>query len=478
MTVEMTQFLPLLPEIALLTMACAILVVDLFLTDDNRIVTYVLSLMALGGTGMLTLIMAPTQTVVVLSETFVSDPMSAVLKVFICFISAAVLVYSRHYLTVRSMLKGEFFVLALFGVLGMMIMVSAQSMLTIYLGLELLSLVLYAMVAMQRDSELATEAAMKYFVLGALASGLLLYGMSMIYGATASLDLHKISQFVFTTTHKDMVLLMGLVFCVVGLGFKLGAVPFHMWVPDVYHGAPTPVTLFISTAPKLAAFAMIMRLLVEGLGGLHEHWQQLLIVLAILSMAVGNIVAIAQGNLKRMLAYSTISHMGFLFLGILAGTDEGYSAAMYYTIVYAIMGLGGFGMIILLSRVGFEADRLEDFKGLNDRSPWFAGMMMIFMFSMAGVPPFVGFWAKLSVVQAVVGADLVWLAVLAVVFSIVGMFYYLRVVKLMYFDKADSTEPLDAAFDLRAALSANGLAVLFLGVFPGSLMALCASVIG
>lgn len=478
MTVELSQFLPLLPEIALLVMACGILVVDLFLTDESRIITYVLSLLALAATGMLSLMMAPTHATVVLSETFISDPMSAVLKVFICLISAAVLVYSRHYLQVREMLKGEFFVLALFGVLGMMVLVSAQSLLTIYLGLELLSLVLYAMVAMQRDSELATEAAMKYFVLGALASGLLLYGMSMIYGATGSLDLHKISQYIFTTTHKDMVLLMGLVFCVVGLGFKLGAVPFHMWVPDVYHGSPTAVTLFISTAPKLAAFAMIMRLLVEGLGGLHGHWQQLLVVLAVLSMGVGNIVAIAQSNLKRMLAYSAISHMGFLFLGILSGTDEGYSAAMYYTIVYAIMGLGGFGMIILLSRAGFEADRLDDFKGLNDRSPWFAGMMMIFMFSMAGVPPFVGFWAKLAVLQAVVGAGLVWLAVLAVIFSIIGMFYYLRIVKLMYFDKAECNEPLEAGVDLRAALSANGLAVLFLGVFPGSLMALCASVIG
>jgi len=478
MTVEISEFLPLLPEIALLCMACGILLVDLFLTDESRIVTYLLSLLALGGTGMLSLITAPTQATIVLSDSFISDPMSAVLKVFICFITAGVLVYSRHYLSLRQLLKGEFFVLALFGVLGMMVLVSAQSMLTLYLGLELLSLVLYAMVAMQRDSGMATEAAMKYFVLGALASGLLLYGMSMIYGATGSLDLHKISQHILANPEKDLVLLMGLVFCVVGLGFKMGAVPFHMWVPDIYHGAPTAVTLYISTAPKLAAFAMIMRLLVEGLGGLHADWQQLLVILAVLSMGVGNIVAIAQTNLKRMLAYSTISHMGFVFLGVLAGTDEGYSAAMYYTIVYAIMGLGGFGMIILLSRAGFEADNLDDFKGLNDRSPWFAGMMLIFMFSMAGVPPFVGFWAKLSVLQAVVGAGLVWLAVLAVIFSIIGVFYYLRIVKLMYFDKAECEEPLDAGFDLRAALSANGLAVLFLGLFPGSLMALCASVIG
>jgi len=345
------------------------------------------------------------------------------------------------------------------------------------LGLELLSLSLYAMVAMHRDSAQASEAAMKYFILGAIASGMLLYGMSLIYGATGSLDISEISSSISNSSSDDMVLLLGLTFIIVALAFKLGAVPFHMWIPDVYHGAPTAVTLFISTAPKIAAFAMVMRLLVDGLGGLHVQWQDILVILAMLSIAIGNVVAIAQANIKRMLAYSTISHVGFLFLGILAGTDVGYSAAMFYVLIYALMSLGAFGMVILLSRAGFEADDIADFKGLNERSPWFAFMMLILMFSMAGVPPTVGFYAKLAVLSAVVDIGLVWLAVFGVLFAVVGAFYYLRIIKFMYFEKPDDDTPLETDFDMRAVMSANGLVVLALGIYPGALMALCATVV-
>jgi NADH-quinone oxidoreductase subunit N len=478
MSVSLTEFMPLIPEIFLLTMVCVILIVDLFLHEEMRAITYLLSLVALVGTGILTILLAPDMPQEVLFGTFVSDAMSTVLKVFIYLVTAVVFVYSRKYLMDRNLFKGEFFVLALFAVLGMMVLVSAASMLTIYLGLELLSLSLYALVAIDRDSPVATEAAMKYFVLGALASGLLLYGVSMIYGATGSLNLGEVARGIADADKSDLVLLLGVVFCIVGLAFKLGAVPFHMWVPDVYHGAPTAITLFIGTAPKIAGFAMVMRLLVEGLGDLFMHWQDYLIILAVLSLVVGNVVAIAQTNIKRMLAYSTIAHMGFLFLGILSATPEGYSSAMFYTIVYAIMGLGGFGMILLLARNGFEADNIEDFRGLNDRSPWFAGMMLILMFSMAGVPPTLGFYAKLAVLEAVVDAGFTWLAIVAVITSIIGAFYYLRVVKMMYFDKPVDNEPLQATFDMQALLSANGIAVLLLGIFPGGLLALCASTLG
>jgi len=475
MTVEMAEFAPLIPEIFLLSMACIILVVDLYLTDRTRYITYALTLITLAIVAALTVYGASDEPQVVLSGTFINDQMSVVLKLFTFLITAAVLIYSKQYLADRKLFKGEYFVLVLFATLGMMVMISAHNMLTLYLGLELLSLCLYTLVAFQRDSDSATEAAMKYFVLGALASGLLLYGMSMIYGGTGSLDLAEIAAFIENNPEKDLVLMMGVVFVLVGLAFKLGAVPFHMWVPDVYHGAPTAVTLFLGTVPKLAGFAIIIRLLVEGLGGLVTIWSDLVMVLAVLSLVIGNVVAIAQTNMKRMLAYSTIAHMGFLFLGILAGTPEGYSAALFYTIVYAIMGLGGFGMILLLARAGFEADTLNDFKGLNERSPWFAFIMLIIMFSMAGVPPALGFYAKLAVLEAVVDVGHIWLAVVAVIFSIVGMFYYLRIVKLMYFDAPEDTTPINAPLDMRAILSANGLSILLLGIFPGSLLALCAS---
>jgi len=476
---QMPDLMPALPEIFLLTMACIILLADLFISDKNRVFTYLLSLLTLGVTAALTVTMHTPEPVYTFDGLFVSDTMGDVLKVFVYLVTAVAFIYSRDYLLTRKIFQGEYFVLGLFAVLGMMVLISAHNMLTIYLGLELLSLSLYAMVAFHRDSSDATEAAMKYFVLGALASGMLLYGMSLIYGITGTLDIDGVHTAVAgLEDSKQLVLGLGLVLVIVGMAFKLGAVPFHMWVPDVYHGAPTAVTLFISTAPKIAAFAMVMRLLVEGLGDLHAQWQDILIIMAILSMAVGNVIAIAQANIKRMLAYSTISHVGFLLLGILAGTQAGYSASMFYVIVYALMGMGGFGVIILLSRAGFEADQLSDFKGLNDRSPWFAFMMMILMFSMAGVPPALGFYAKFAVLQAVIGAGLTWLAVVAVIFSIIGAFYYLRIIKLMYFDKAEDTHPIETTTDMKVVLSANGLGILLLGVAPGSLLALCTAAIG
>jgi NADH-quinone oxidoreductase subunit N len=412
---------------------------------------------------------------------FVADLMANVLKLLTYIAVSFCLVYSRRYLAQRGMLRGEYFVLALFATLGMMVMISANHLLVLYLGLELMSLCLYSMVALNRDSPVSTEAAMKYFVLGALASGLLLYGMSMLYGATGTLNIEQAAQLIAGGQANRVVLVFGLVFVVAGLAFKLGVVPFHMWIPDVYDGAPNAMTLFIGTAPKLAAFAMAMRLLVNGLLDLAVDWQQMLVILSVLSMAVGNLAAIAQSNIKRMLAYSTISHMGFMLLGLLAGVVGGnrltapdaYSAAMFYSIVYVLMSLGGFGMVLLLSRAGFEADNLSDYRGLNQRAPWYAFMMLLIMFSLAGIPPTVGFYAKLTVLDAVIKAGQVWLAVFAVVMSLIGAFYYLRVVKLMYFDEPESTAPIDSPLDMRVLLSANGLAVLALGLIPGPLLALC-----
>jgi len=476
MTIPLTDFVPLATEIFVLTMACSILAVEAFVGQQFRQLSYILSQLTLLGAALISWNMLDMETVVVLGGTFVHDPMAALLKTSIFLVTFGAFIYARGYLTSKGSLRGEYYVLGLFAVLGMMVMISAHSLLTIYLGLELLSLSLYAMVAFDRNSSPASEAAMKYFVLGALASGMLLYGMSMLYGATGSLDIAEIAASISAAGESSMILIFALCFIVVGLAFKFGAVPFHMWVPDVYHGAPTAVTLFIGSAPKIAAFAMAMRLLVESMGSLSLDWQGMLVILAVLSLALGNVVAIAQTNLKRMLAYSTISHVGFLVLGILAGTREGYSASMFYAITYALMAIGGFGMIILLSRKGYEADRLDDFKGLNERSPWFAFMMLILMFSMAGVPPTVGFYAKLSVLQAVIHVDMLWLALVAVFFSVIGAFYYIRMVKLMYFDKPESADVLVINTDLQLAMSVNGLAVLLLGLFPGGLLALCLNV--
>ena len=470
-----TPLLPAYPELFLLAMVCVILVADLFVSDANRIATYALTQAALLGCFLITFLTATTEPVTTFSDMFVDDLMADVLKLLVYLGVMVMLVYSRPYIAVRGMFRGEFFVLVLFATLGMMVMISANHLLTLYLGLELLSLSLYALVALQRDSAVATEAAMKYFVLGSLASGMLLYGMSMLYGATGTLGIPQMAEIILAGGAKEIVLVFALVFIVAGLGFKLGAVPFHMWVPDVYHGAPTAVTLFIGTAPKLAAFAFIMRLLVQGLGAeqLVEEWSQMLVVMAVLTLAIGNVTAIAQTNLKRMLAYSTIGHMGYVLLGILSGDLVGYGASMFYMVVYVLMNLGAFGMILLLSRVGFEAENLDDFKGLNQRSPWYAFLMLLLMFSMAGVPPTVGFYAKLAVLQAVISAGYLWLAVVAVLFSLIGAFYYLRLVKLMYFDTPVDTAPIAPRGDVRLLLSANGLAMLAFGILPEPLMALC-----
>jgi len=470
-----TPLLPACPELFLLAMVCVVLIVDLFVSDGRRIVSYALTQAALGGCFLLTYLTASVEPVTTFSGMFVDDVMADVLKLLVYVGVMAILVYARPYLSARGLFRGEFFVLVLFATLGMMVMISANHLLTLYLGLELLTLSLFALVALQRVSAVATEAAMKYFVLGALASGMLLYGMSMLYGATGTLGIPQLAEIILGGGARDVVLVFALVFVVAGLGFKLGAVPFHMWVPDVYHGAPTPVTVFIGSAPKLAAFAFIMRLLVQGLGAeqLVEEWSRMLVVMAVLSLAIGNVTAIAQTNLKRMLAYSTIGHMGFLLLGILSGDVVGYGAGMFYVVVYMLMNLGAFGMILLLSRAGFEAENLEDFKGLNQRSPWYAFLMLLLMFSMAGVPPTVGFYAKLAVLQAVISAGFIWLAVVAVLFSLIGAYYYLRIVKLMYFDAPVDTAPIAPRADVRLLLSANGLAMLLLGILPEPLMALC-----
>jgi NADH-quinone oxidoreductase subunit N len=476
-----TPLEPAYPELFLLAMVCVILIADLFIRDEKRIVTYALTQLALGIAFFITLLprlASGPEPVTTFSGMFVDDFMSDVLKLLLYLGIMTVLVYSRAYISTRGLFRGEFFVLVLFAALGMMVMISASHLLTLYLGLELFSLALYSMVALQRDSATATEAAMKYFVLGALASGMLLYGMSMLYGATGTLAISQIADLVAAGGTRDVALVFALVFIVAGLGFKLGAVPFHMWVPDVYHGAPTAVTLFIGTVPKLASFAFFMRLLVQGLGAeqLAQEWQQMLIVMAVLSLLIGNVIAIAQTNLKRMLAYSTIGHMGFLLLGILSGDVIGYGASMFYAVVYVLMNLGAFGMILLLSRDGFEAENIDDFKGLNQRSPWYAFMMLLLMFSMAGLPPTVGFYAKLSVLSAVVNVSAWWsipLAVWAVLFSLVGAFYYLRLVKVMYFDAPTDSAPIAPRADVRLLMSANGLSMLALGIRPEWLMAVC-----
>ena len=465
---------PAAAEIFVLVMVCAILVLDLFLSDARRHVSYVLTLLTLAVAAVVSL-HGGAEPRHAFNNMFVDDAMAQALKAFICLSVAAMLVYSRAYTQAREMFRGELFVLSLFATLGMMVMVSSTHFLTLYLGLELLSLSLYSLVALQRDSATATEAAMKYFVLGALASGMLLYGLSMIYGATGSLQIGEVAQRIAANRASETLLVFGLVFVVAGLAFKLGTVPFHMWVPDVYQGAPTAVTLLIGTASKLAAFAFVLRILVEALGAqaLLAQWQQMLILLAVLSLAIGNVTAIAQTNIKRMLAYSTISHMGFLLLGILSGSVNGYGAAMFYIVVYALTTAGAFAMVMVLSRRGFEAENLEDFKGLNRRDPWLAFLMLLIMFSLAGVPPTVGFYAKLAVLQAAISAGFIWLAVVAVLFALIGAFYYLRVVKLMYFDDPQDLAPVPSAGDVRVLLSVNGLLILVLGLLPGALMDLC-----
>ena len=470
---------PALPEIFLGLAICAVLLVDVFLRDDQRQITYVLAMLALIGTAGVTAYFGVDREVIAFSGSFVTDPASTVLKLFAYITVGVVFLYSRDYLDVNGLLKGEFFILGLFGLLGIMIMISAHSLLTLYLGLEVLALSQYTLVAFNRDSAVSAESAMKYFVLGAIASGTLLYGISLLYGLTGTLELDALAAKFGTAGGINVVTLLALAFIVVGVAFKFGAVPFHMWIPDVYEGAPAPVTLYIGSAPEIAAFALTWRVLVEALGPLHDAgWRDMLIVLAVLSLGLGNVVAIAQTNLKRMLAYSTISHVGFIFLGFIAGTADGIRAAMFYTIAYVLMAAAAFGMIILLSRRGFEAEQIEDFKGLNARSPWFALVMLMIMFSLAGVPPFIGFYAKLVVLAAVLDVGLAWLAAVGVLFAVIGAYYYIRVVWYMYFADPTDRSPLSAAADMRIVLSANALGLLALGLFPGGLLDLCARVLG
>ena len=476
--------LPAYAEIFLLCAACAILLLDLYIDKWRGDLAYVLSIAALLGAAFCTFMVSSAtdgQVAYTFNGMFVSDLMASVLKIGTYLSVAVCFVYSRGYLLERGLYRGEYFALTLFATLGMMVMISANHFLTLYLGLELLSLCLYSLVALNRDSALSTEAAMKYFVLGALASGMLLYGMSMIYGATGTLEIPAIARTLQTGIANKTLLTLGLVFIVAGVAFKMGLAPFHMWIPDVYHGAPTAMTVLIGTAPKLAAFAMAMRLLAGALLSLAVDWQQMLVILAVLSMAVGNLAAIAQTNIKRMLAYSTISHMGFALLGLLSGVVDGnvfsssdaYSAAMFYALTYVLASLAAFGIVLLMSRSGFEAEELDDYKGLSQRSPWFAFVMLLVMFSLAGVPPMVGFYGKFSVLSAVVQSDQIWLAVVAVMFSLIGAFYYLRIVKLMYFDGPVNNIALVSRLDMSVLLSINGLAVLILGLFPGPLMQLC-----
>jgi NADH-quinone oxidoreductase subunit N len=486
--IDKLSWIAVYPEIILLVMGCAILLVDLWVKSPMRTLTYVLTLVTLGVVAALEATYAlGGQTFYGFGKMVVVDPMGSWLKCFSCIALMVSLVYGRPYAYDRDMLRGgEFFTLSLFALLGMFVMISGHNFLVLYMGLELLTLCSYALVALRRDNATATEAAMKYFVLGALASGFLLYGLSMLYGATGSLDLNEVYNAIASRQVKHQVLVFGLVFIVAGLAFKLGAVPFHMWLPDVYQGAPTAVTLLIGGAPQLAAFAICLRLLVEGLLPLAFDWQQMLAVLAVGSLLVGNLAAIAQSNLKRMLAFSTISQMGFLLLGMLSGVVNGnqlnaesaYSAAMFYAITYVLTTMAAFGIIMLLARAGHESEEISDLAGLNQRSPLYAGVMAMVMLSLAGLPPLVGFYAKLSVLQVLISSQqtsYLVLAVFAVLMSLVGAFYYLRIIKVMYFDAPQSpVHPITAPADARVVLSINGALILLLGILPGGLMTLCA----
>jgi NADH-quinone oxidoreductase subunit N len=479
------------PEILLLTMAVVVTLVDLFVKSERRTGTYVLTMLTMGVVAYMEACAAGASTSVYsFGNMVVTDPMGSWLKCFASLATMVTLVYGRPYAADRQMLRsgGELFILSLFALLGIFVMISGNNLVVLYLGLELLTLTSYALVALRRDSAVASEAAMKYFVLGALASGFLLYGMSMIYGATGSLDISTVFQSVASGQINHRVLILGVVFIVCGLAFKFGAVPFHMWIPDVYQGAPTVVTLMIGGAPKLAAFAMAMRLLVEGLLPLAMDWQQMLMVLSVASLLIGNLSAIMQTNLKRMLAFSTISQMGFVFLGLMAGVVNGstasaanaYSSAMFYIITYVLTTLAAFGVILLLAREGFESEEIADLAGLNQRSPLYAGVMAVCLFSLAGVPPLVGFYAKLSVLQALVASGLpgaMAMVLFAVSMSLIGAFYYLRVIKVMYFDAPLTATTVSAGSDVRVVLSINGALILILGMMPGGLMALCANAI-
>ncbi len=469
------DFLPAASEMFTLGMICVVLLAYVFFDKNNRGITYFLAQLTLMGAAVICILLYDHANEITFNGSFIIDQGSLLLKIFILISTVFVLMYSRVYIKERNIPHGEFYLLVLFSVFGMQVLVSAYSFLTLYLGLELLSLPLYAMIALRSDQASCQEAAMKYFIMGAIASGLLLYGLSMIYGACQSLDLQTVAAMMnLSLQSQSLMLVLGLVLVSAGALFKLGVAPFHLWVPDVYEGSPNAMALFIATAPKLAGFALLLRLLAGAMPALFSHWQSLLIAVAVLSMAVGNIIAIVQDNIKRMLAYSSIANMGYMLLGLIAGTSRGYGSALFYIIIYVIMSLGAFGVITMLSQKGFEVEKIDDFKGLNARNPWLALMMLLIMFSMAGVPPSAGFFAKVGVLESLVKVHMVWLPALALVFAIIGAYYYLRVVKVMYFDEPMEKAPIFvSSFDTQLAISVNGLAVFFLGLFPTGLIELC-----
>lgn len=478
--ISLNDLLVIVPELFLTAAACLVLLFDVFINDDQRDATHWMAILIMLVTIFTVIHGQPPQAVTAFGGMFVRDHMAEILKVTVLIATILMFVMARPWLKDRKLFMGEFYALSMFSVLGVMLLVSAGSLITVYLGLELFSLPAFALVALNRDSKLASEAAIKFFVLGALASGLLLFGMSMIYGATGSLDLHTIFASIGTTPHLHL-LQLGLVFLVVGIGFEFGAVPFHMWLPDVYEGAPTPIAMYISAVPKLAAVGLAYRLLEVGMGPLAGDWTMMLAIMAALSLVIGNVVAIAQANLKRMLAYSTISHMGFVFLGLANPTPEGYASALFYAVCFALMETVAFGVILALARKGFECEMIDDLKGLNRRSPWFAGMMAISMFSLAGIPPLWGFAAKVLVLKAAIDGGMLWLAIVAIICSIIGLFYYLRVIKVMYFDApVEGIEPLAPKSDiaLRWALSINALGLIAMIGFSGVLFAWCQHAFG
>lgn len=472
-----SELLFALPELFLLSAIAIILLFDLFISDRLKHITYYLSQLALLLTGFLAFNLIG-ESAIIFSGTFVLDTLGSTFKVFILAFAIIALAYTRHYLKVHDLLRNEYFILALMSILGMLIMVSGHSLLTLYLGLEIMSLSLYALIATARDRTAAIEAALKYFVLGAIASGLLLYGMSMIYGISGSLNIAQISNFASAATlgsQQTLILNFGLVFLVIGVAFKLGAVPFHMWVPDVYQGSPTSVTMFLSSVPKIAAVAILIRLLIDGLGSLQHYWSDLFMILAILSIAIGSLVALNQTNIKRMLAYSTISHIGFVLMGFVTGVVDGYGAAVFYVLTYILMSLAAFGVIIALNKNGFEADQIADFQGLSKSSPWLALIMLVVMLSMAGVPPFIGFYSKLFILQQVVAEGYVLLAVLAVIFAVISAYYYLQIIKTMYFSDKDKSIVIYAPLDMKVLLSINGILILLVGLMPSFWMELSVS---
>jgi len=463
-----------LPEMIILATACIALLSDLFLSGKCKCVAYIISLCGLILAATVSFTLIGNYKITLLGGLFISDDVAQLMKVFICICVFLSFIYSRNYIEERLIPLGDYYVLGLFSTLGMMILVSGHSLLTIYLGLELLSLPLYAMTAIRRTNSDAAEAALKYFVMGAIASGMLLYGFSLLYGATGQLDLQQIANAIAANWQDENRLLsFALVFIVAGVGFKLAAVPFHMWAPDVYQGAPSSVTLFLSAAPKIAALGMLLRLLTLGMADAIVQWQQLLMVMALLSTGLGNLLAVAQTNIKRLFAYSAISHVGYALFGILAGTTAGYSASLYYILVYAITAVAGFGLIVLLSNQDIEIEEVNDLRGLNKRNPWLAFLMMIVLFSMAGVPPTVGFFTKLLVLKALVDVQLTWVAVLGLLFAVIGAYYYIRIVKVMYFDEPKQHEPIVISSGVKLFYSINCLSLLYFGIFPSALIAAC-----